>query len=459
MNKTEAFKRAINNLSDYANAAYMSEIKNWCVVHATKYMPQKHTDGTLFIPSTGMADNFKAPRSTVHTTFNHIVKSHGYGSWDNMPIVILVPYNDVVKNNGNPAEIAITDTYWSVNPDRGFVLPDSAYIVKPSNEVLFNIGENGATYKRDNYSDEEIKNILDLMKPKDRDKFNRYQSGDLDDYEIEEMLGGDERIKKMFEASKDKRAFLRGMAEEVRFDMLAHYLRDIVVRMSMDKIGYRELQDTYENSNASKAVVKTAVDMGIPATASNKGHSQSFYSRIEDLFDLVSRIKAKMSNTADLQSLSDYIKKQSQNKNQTTVVNAIMQSIITNKPLDFMALYENVFAKSVQDRLLDINSVIEYFINKYKTTDDKNEQTELVQTITTLQKDAQNTSGIKKISDYDKNLFLTVQKHALRLSVEYEACRKGLSAKDGYDNFIKDLKKQYVETKNIDKFMAVRDRN
>ena len=85
---------------------------------------------------------------------NHVVGSHGYGNWDATPFVLLAPYNSLVKLNDNPAEVSATDTYWSVDPDVGFRLPENTYIVKPSNDVLFHIGENIATYKTDNFTDE-----------------------------------------------------------------------------------------------------------------------------------------------------------------------------------------------------------------------------------------------------------------------------------------------------------------
>ena len=206
MDKIEAFKHAVRNLNHFDGEDYVSNPKNWCIVHATQYMPLKHKDGSMYIPSTAMATNFEIPRSTVHTTFNHVVKSHIMGSWDDTPIVILAPYTDVVEKNGKPTQIAAVDTYWSVNPEHGFVLPKTAYVVKPSNDVLFNIGEHGATYKRDNYTEEEIQTILGLLTPEDRIKYEKYKNADLEDYEIQQEFLVDKRVQKMYESEKNKKA-------------------------------------------------------------------------------------------------------------------------------------------------------------------------------------------------------------------------------------------------------------
>ena len=138
---------------------YMANPANWVCVHATEYMPKVNKDGEMYIESTMMATNFEVPRTSVHVTLNHVVKSHSGGDWDGKPIVMLAPYNDLVGKNGNPQQIATEDTFFIPNPDTGLVLPPSTYIVQPgeNNDKLFAIGKNMATYKTDNFTkDEEI---------------------------------------------------------------------------------------------------------------------------------------------------------------------------------------------------------------------------------------------------------------------------------------------------------------
>ena len=461
MDKVEVFKQALQNLQKYADADYMSDTKHWCVVHTTRYMPLHHDDGTMYIPSTAMATNFEKPRTTVHTTFNHTVRSHGNGgAWKDMPIVVLAPYDDIVKENGNPVEIATNDTFWSVGPTKGFVLPDTAYVVRPSNDVLFNIGEHEATYKRDNYTEEEIKTIVEMMDPYEREEFEKYENVDFTDYEVEQMASSDKRIKKMYDSAKDKRAFLRGLFEESRFDIISHYLRDIVVRMTMEKMGFRELQSISDNSEPNEAVVDTALNMGIRAYAVNKGHSDSFYADLERFWgDLYAALygsisdKYGMINSPNLQYLLGFFIRRDKDEH----VQKFMKSIIDNKPIksaDFMEMYEKCFAEEREDAIRRSDNGLEYWdgeladITTYKKTHQNDrwaEQREakILESRKKTKDYKKKLVSIKKMSDFDKNLAEVYQKNSDYMSAAYETWRKNLEKQPGYDDFIKDLKLQY----------------
>ena len=455
MTKAQVFKDAYAKLSGYADDFYMSNMDNWCVVHATKYMPCVNADGTKYVPSTAMATEFDIPRTTVHTTFNHVVTAHAYGSWDNVPIVILAPYNDVVAKNGNPIEIATVDTYWSVDTEKGLQLPDSAYIIQPADDVLFSIGEHGATYKCFvEYTDEEIRTILDLVDPYDRDIYDRYQNGDLEDYEIKRDFYGDERVKKMYEAAKDKRAFLRGLFEESRLEILSHYLRNAVVRMAMDKMGFRELGSHSDGCSQNNAVVKTAESAGISANASNKGHSDSIYAAMENIWGMIHvTLKGNsfgiigVTKIPDMASLFDYFEK---NINEP-LVPQIVYSIITNTPIDFYAIYEKSFIDTIENRRNfylgqiehinnDIDEISSYLIDeeekKLKKKDYDNRKQWFLDAI-------QKLSGIKSMQDYDKNLADTFHKNSAILSTEFDKWRTDLSQQPEYANLVRILKKSY----------------
>ena len=272
MTKVEEFKQAVERLetdSRYFNesdqVSYMSKMSNWCTVHATKFMPLKRDDGTIYIPSTAMATEFKIPRTTVHTTLNHVVTAHGDGSWDDIPIIILVPYKDVVEANGNPAQISTVDTYWSVNPDKGLVLPKSAYIIQPGNDgSLYQIGEHGATYKIGNYTPEEVQAIVSLLAPEDRIEYEKYANGDFQKWEIEEGLD------KEADAMKDA--------------ILTKFLRDSVMRLSMQKMGFKKTYGHSDGSELNEIVVDIAESQGISGKGSDKGHSDSGYRDIEETY-------------------------------------------------------------------------------------------------------------------------------------------------------------------------------
>ena len=106
MGKIEDFINAVKNIKEDKERIeredemrYMSYMENWLCVHATNYKPKKNKNGQLSIQTTAMASGNKMARATVHVTLNHIVGGHMFGNWDSMPIVILAPYNDVVKEN------------------------------------------------------------------------------------------------------------------------------------------------------------------------------------------------------------------------------------------------------------------------------------------------------------------------------------------------------------------------
>jgi len=461
MNKIELFRQAVEKLqNNYADEEYMSDMNNWCVVHATKYMPHKNSDGLMFIQSTGMATNFDLPRATVHTTLNHVVKAHGLGSWDDMPIVILSPYKDIVKENGNPAEIAAVDTYWSTNPERGLVLPKSTFVIRPSNDVLFKIDEHGATYKRDNYTEEEVEAILKMLNDSDRATYEKYKNGDLKDYEVEEEFRFDERVKKMYDSAKDKKAFLRGLFEESRFDILSHFLRDAVIHMAMEKMHFHELVATSDGSEPVVAIYEAATAAGIKGATSNKGHSYSLYCQMDNLSECVymylkgeslTKKDGGIMNAATMGSLVDSISTPSGLPQ--IFVSEIKLSIMNNTPIDFMKLYETQFMEFVsaervnaQFDLENATRRLEKEIPSWRFPDEARKNTE-IEEAKKWQKRAtdelKRLSKINTMADFDKNLSDSFRKHATRLSAEYNAWREKLTKKPDYDKLVEKLKHSF----------------
>ena len=99
-------------------------LKELVAVHTTKYMPRKGKIHTRY-DATGI------PRGTVHFSLNHPVSSHMYGSWDQVPYVIISPLKDTVIANGNPSVLNTVDTIFEPYPEEGVKLPESAVIVRP----------------------------------------------------------------------------------------------------------------------------------------------------------------------------------------------------------------------------------------------------------------------------------------------------------------------------------------
>ncbi len=458
MIKEEQFNRGIKMIkSDERGVTsdIMADMSNWCIVHTTKYMPRKNSDGTMYVPSTAMATDFNNPRSTVHVTLNHIVKSHGYGSWDDVPIVVLAPYNEVVKKNGNPAEVAGTDTYWSVAPDAGLRLPDSAYVVQPDdNGPLFYIGERGATYKRDKYTDEEIAQIESMMNERDLENYTMYKNGELTSWDIEQALRDDVRLQKMYDMSLDKKAFLRGLFEEVRFEMLSKCLRDAVVKKSMQKIGKQYVDDIYDGCKKSQIIADVAEKAGVPSTASNKGHAGSIYIKIEEFWQY--KISWLLDGNeysdvpgilkTDAKSFYDVIMKQKGD----VCVQAVIQNLVENKPIDFMRLYEDGYRSAVKDQIALASSQLEYYAkilteyeNGIEGMSEENKNKEIAwykDRFMQCRYFIDKLSAQKTIADFDKNLSETLRRNCEQLSISYNAWREKLVKEPGFEMLVKKLR-------------------
>ena len=412
MGNVKEFREAIEGIKTKNRTPeqeYLSDMNNWFCVHTTKYLPLVNKDGTQYIPTTAMATGFAgAPRNTVHFTLNHVVTSHGYGNWDATPYIIIAPYKSVVELNQNPAQVSAHDTYWSVGVDTGFRLPQNSFVIKTSNDVLFSIGENVATYKTDNFTDEEIQQIETLMTPYDRGQYEKYKNADFEDYEIEDILRfAPEIVKKMYAGSKDKKAFLRGMYEEAKFEILTRYLRNAVVKMVIDKMGGRQI-NFYDACDNSMAIAKTADEKGLDGAASNKGHSGSIYYAIEESYAGLNVLlnggffNGGAYKQKDVEALyNDIVDSQ-----RLSYIDLLIDSIINNKPIDFYEIYMKRFEYEVGCRASN------GWCKKYKS-----------------------------IAEFDENLDKTLRKHVEVLSAKYMQWLAQIRQWPGYAGFIEKLKK------------------
>lgn len=351
---------------------YMSNMDNWCLVHATRYMPPRNSDGHVFIPTTSMATNFDIVRPTVHATLNHVVSSNSGGNWDDAPYVILAPYNHVVNLNGNPQEISQYDTYFVPNPDTGLVLPKNAYLIQPSNDEygeLYAIGEHGARYKTNNFTNEEINFILSKLDYWPRYEYQKYLfDGDLpSDSDVKFLLGHDDRLFKVYNNSNDKRAFLRGVTAENRNVILTSFLRNIVVELAMEKLGFRCVEAS-ENADWTNSVARIAREHGIPASENNKGHSTSVERDLECGANLlISNLEDMYSQNQDIDKIFSIITHcfYYDDERIARLFQQVVWCMKTDKPLNLYPIFQAIFAKS-------INRHNRYKGQKYKNIADYN---------------------------------------------------------------------------------------
>lgn len=295
-------KDNINTISLYSKEnAYeiMDNPENWVFVHATNYEPKNNEKGEMYIPPTAMVTGYDWPRASVHGKLNAVVGANSAGSWDKAPFVVLAPFNDVVRLNGNPQEVSVDDTYFIPDPDTGLVLPKNAYLIKPdpNADKLINFGEGVITYKTDNYTDKEIEEILALSEG-DKYLYEKYMNGDASDFQINHLLGYDKKLMAAYDKSENKKLFLRGLLEEDRFVILNKLLRDVAVKMGLEKMGYHYVYS--HEDRISENVANIARENGIRGCSSDKGHSLSLEHLLEnsgcDLLDLVNVLKSKDSD-------------------------------------------------------------------------------------------------------------------------------------------------------------------
>lgn len=428
MDKTGFLQEAMKMLREKSSVDwgdFMRDMKNWCVVHTTRYMPHTDPNGTMYIHPLSKDTDFKFPRTTMHFTLNHTVGSHLGGSWDDAAIVVLAPYKDVVRFNGNPVEVAGADTYWSVNPDQGLRFPPSAYIIKPDdNGALFQIGEHGATYKTKNFTEDQIKDILDLMSPYEIEQYNMSMNDD-------------------------------------RNAMLAHFLRDAVVKMSMNQMGMSWAYDFSDGSEVNRAIVDAAEAMGIQGKDGDKSHTFSIYGYIDEYSQNVNKfLEDGLFGTpgifeTDIKSLYDVMTEWREYG--ISIVPAVIDDLISNKPINFLKWYQDCYVEWRKDQMDSIertiedhqkfmdNIVVGVYYRNYSEVFRNKEIQEFQAKILNLKKQMQKLSEKQTIADYDKNLWESIQRHCNRLSLKYQAWRLKLVQNPEYANLVQKLRKLSVK--------------
>lgn len=125
------------------------------LVHATEYKPQVNADGSVSLPSTYVATGGREARNTVHFALNHKVSSHLYGSWDKAAFAIVAPFGAAVAQEGAPAMLMPSDTYWTTNATDPLRLPAALVVMPAENDMqnLVDIEGNTVRYKTKDFTD------------------------------------------------------------------------------------------------------------------------------------------------------------------------------------------------------------------------------------------------------------------------------------------------------------------
>lgn len=419
--QTNTFLTATNSLQEQT---YMSDMNNYLAVHATSYLPKINKDGIKYIPSTAMAQDFDNTRSTIHVSLNHIVMGHGYGDWSEAPYIIMTPLTDLIKVNGTPAEISAVDTYFSVYPDKGLILPANYHIIMPTDNIpdgkLYEIHGNMTVYKHENFTDNDEKQLLVRMSPTDKNIYQKYKTGELEDYEIEsEMNTIGETGKHLYRTAKDKKAFLRGLLENKCNAMLATEARNMAMEKTAGNMGFKLIENTYDGSGTLQAVERTATAHNIPGNSSNKGHFNSIYSEMENIStDInISLYGNWFFNNKGILNYTTNIKKLAEEliTNAIPQKNVFIQALVNNKPLKLYNIFVDTFNNAKK------------YLSKNK--------------------------DYKTISEWDSKTDYTIRRYCEKQEKAFEQWRQKASSLPEYNDFINALrlnKKQILAKKSLE---------
>ena len=221
------------NDPSYKEAAPL-RIGELVTVHTTKYYPEfDQRIGKWVIKSTYDATGGYQPRVTVHAALNHIVNSHAGGQWEEMPIVVIAPLEDMIKENGLPCGIQSVDTFWELNPGQDLVLPESTRILAPGPVESESIQNTAPTNRLNhraiaegrhpvNYRSYDTSNLQKLRLAYDREKL--FFDKNLTPEERSLQIGLDEQVRvEVREVGEQKKAATREVVEQMGFQ----YRKDI----------------------------------------------------------------------------------------------------------------------------------------------------------------------------------------------------------------------------------------
>ena len=133
------------------------------LVHVTSYKPQKDENGCYMVDTLAQATDFQYPRNTVHFAISHHVESHMFGSWDDMPYVLVASMKDTIDRVGKPLGISSVDTFFEFGTDEKMVFPNTTHLIEPAGDralpkdQLWVRQGNRTIYKSKGFSDEQKK--------------------------------------------------------------------------------------------------------------------------------------------------------------------------------------------------------------------------------------------------------------------------------------------------------------
>ncbi len=125
------------------------------LVHSTRYKPVINEDGSVTLPSTYVATEGREARNTVHFALNHKVSSHLQGAWGDSDYAIIAPFSAVMRQEGPPAMLMPSDTFWTTNATDPLTLPQATVVMPGPADMkdLVTFDGNIVRYKTGGFTD------------------------------------------------------------------------------------------------------------------------------------------------------------------------------------------------------------------------------------------------------------------------------------------------------------------
>ena len=167
---------------------------------------------------------------------------------------------------------------------------------------------------------------------------------------MRELLGDDEKLFGIYKNTKNKREFLKGLLAEDRDAIITKFLRDAVVRLAMEKQGFKYVEAS-EGWEPTNAVAKVALEHGIKASSNNRGHDASIERKMEVGANwLISNLENLYAQGQDIDKIFSIIE-QRFNDDRDEQINRMFKQVVwcmkTGKPLNLYPIYQNIFMKAV----------------------------------------------------------------------------------------------------------------
>jgi len=124
------------------------------------------SEGEIVLPTISTLTKGDIPRYTNHWAVNHLVESHGFGSWATCKVVVITPARPLISENGLPENLWVTDTFWT----KDMKVPKGSTVVWMGNQPKEFENTNGINQLSVTIDNQKIAEVEALQKELDSGK-------------------------------------------------------------------------------------------------------------------------------------------------------------------------------------------------------------------------------------------------------------------------------------------------